>query len=58
MKKAFDPIKKAWEENPVQVTIVGALVASVAVKVLTAMTEANNSRTWRKEVDRRSMMIK
>lgn len=54
MHNAKDRIKKAWDENPLAVIAVGAVAATAAAKVLTAVTEARNAQTWKKEVDRRS----
>lgn len=51
--KAFENIKRKFEENPVEVIGVGALVATAAAKVLHALTERKNARTWAKEVNRR-----
>jgi hypothetical protein len=53
MHNAKDRFKKVWDENPLAVITVGAIAATAATKVLTAMTEAKNAQTWRKEVDRR-----
>jgi hypothetical protein len=46
-------IKQAWEENPLAVITVAAIAATAAAKVIESMTAANNSRSWKKEVDRR-----
>lgn len=56
MNKAWNQIKKAWEENPLQVIVIGALAATAAAKLLDASTAAKNSRAWEKEVNRRIMM--
>jgi hypothetical protein len=57
MQKTLNDIKskvqKAWDENPMQVIIVGAVAATAAAKVLDSVTAAKNSRSWKKEVDRR-----
>lgn len=48
-------IEKAFEENPVAVIGVGATAAMAAAKLLNAVTEHRNSKTWKKEVERRRM---
>lgn len=53
MEKLKTRLAQAWDENPLAVITVAALAATAAAKVANAMTEANNSRTWKKEVDRR-----
>jgi hypothetical protein len=55
MNKALDKIKQAWEENPLQVIVVGALAATAASKLIDSMAAAKNTSTWAKEVDRRRM---
>jgi len=56
MKKVTDRIKQAWEDNPLAVLAVGALVANAAAKLIEANTARHNSRTWEMEVSRRRMM--
>lgn len=56
MNKAWTKIKKAWEEQPLQVIAIGSLAATAAAKLLKATTEARNARTWKDEVERRRMM--
>lgn len=56
MNKAFDKLKRAWDENPMQVLVVGALVATAAAKLIEASNSSRNSRSWQKEVDRRRFM--
>lgn len=56
MEKAKMKIKKAWEEDPLQVIAIGALAATAAAKLIDAGTKASNSRAWKKEVDRRDRM--
>ena len=53
MQNAKAKIKKAWEENPLMVIAVGAAAATAAAKLVDAVSNANNSRAWKKEVDRR-----
>jgi hypothetical protein len=54
-EKAKMKIRQAWEENPVVVAGVGAAVVTAAAKLLDSVTAARNSRSWKKEVDRRTM---
>jgi len=56
MKKVTDRIKQAWEDNPLAVLAVGALVANAAAKLIEANTARHNSSTWEMEVSRRRMM--
>jgi hypothetical protein len=56
MEKVIDKIKQAWDENPLAVIAVGALAVTAAARIINATTEARNSHTWKKEVDRRMMM--
>lgn len=53
MNKAWDKIKQKYDEDPLSVLVVGALVATAAAKLLEASTARANSRTWEKEVRRR-----
>lgn len=55
MNKALDKLKKAWEENPLSVILVGSLAATAAAKLLEASNNRTNARAWEKEVDRRRM---
>ena len=51
--KAKTRIKQTWEEQPLVVVMVATAAAGAAAQVIKASTEASNSRTWAKEVDRR-----
>ena len=51
--KAKTKIVQAWEENPLVVIAVGAAVVTATAKLIDAGVSANNSRAWKKEVDRR-----
>jgi len=55
MHKFIDNLKKQAEENPILALGVGAAVATAASKLLHTASEARNSKTWAKEVDRRRM---
>lgn len=56
MNKAMDKIKQAWNENPLAVLAVAAVVATAAAKLMDANTARHNSRAWEMEVARRTMM--
>lgn len=58
MNKAWNNFKTQFEENPVAVAVVAASVATVLVKIVEAGVSANNSRTWKKEVNRRNRKTK
>lgn len=58
MEKGLKRLKIAWEQNPLQVIFVVGVAAGGAAKLLNAVTEAQNAKTWKKEVDRRRMMSK
>lgn len=53
MKSLKTKIQQAWEENPLAVITVAAIAATAAAKVVESLTAANNSRSWKKEVNRR-----
>jgi hypothetical protein len=53
MSSVKDRLMKAWDENPLAVITVGAIAATAAAKVLSAVNESQNSRSWKKEVNRR-----
>lgn len=44
--KTLDQLKKAWDENPLQVIAIGSMAVMAATKFL-------NAATWRREVRRR-----
>ena len=56
MQNAWDKLKAKWNEDPIQVMVVGALVATAAAKLLDANTNRVNRRTWDREVARRERM--
>jgi hypothetical protein len=55
MKISFDTtnLKRQVEENPLVAAGIGAALLSGATKLINARSNARNSRTWAKEVDRR-----
>jgi NAD/NADP transhydrogenase alpha subunit len=55
--KIKDQVKKAWDNNPLQVIFVAGVAMGGAAKLLGAVTDARNSRTWKKEVDRRRQKL-
>ena len=48
-----DNIKKAFDQDPVMVTGVGAALIIAIAKLMDANTNRKNSKTWKKEVNRR-----
>lgn len=56
MNKAYLKLKQKWEEDPMQVLIVGALVATAAAKLWEAKNNAASQKTWNREVNRRLLM--
>jgi hypothetical protein len=56
MNRAFDRIKRAWEENPLVVIAVGAMAVTAVSKLMDANTARHNSHVWQMEVNRRTMM--
>jgi hypothetical protein len=56
MDKVIDKFKQAWDENPLAVIAIGSFAVVAAARIINATTEARNSHTWKKEVDRRIMM--
>jgi len=49
-----EQLKKQWNQNPIQVLIVGSLVASAAAKVLNALSAAQGRRAYAKQVKYRT----
>lgn len=48
-------LRRAWEENTALVLVAGATALTGVAKLMNANTERKNSKTWRKEVDRRTI---
>lgn len=48
-----DRLKREWNENPVQVIMVGAFAATAAAKLLDAMSAAQGRRAYAKQVNYR-----
>jgi hypothetical protein len=53
VQNAKDKIKQAWDENPMAVIGISAAAITAVAKIAQVAVEANNSRTWKKEVNRR-----
>lgn len=60
MKFEFDTtkLKKQIEEEPLVAAGIGASLLYGGSKMLNALTAMRNSKTWKKEVDRRSKTSK
>jgi hypothetical protein len=58
MEISFDRLKKEFEENPVGVMSTFASAAVAVVGIGNMVTGMRNSRTWKKEVNRRTKMSK
>lgn len=56
MNKAYDRLKKAFEDNPVQVLFAAGIVAQGVAKLMHANTERQNAKTYRMETIRRTML--
>lgn len=56
MSKAWAKLKRKWEEDPLQVLVVGALVATAGAKLIDAQANARSRKTWAREVERRERM--
>jgi hypothetical protein len=48
-----DRLKREWNENPLQVIMIGAFAATAAAKVLDTMSSANSRRAYAKQIDYR-----
>jgi hypothetical protein len=53
MNKAKAKIQQAWDENPLAVIAIASGAAIAAAKLIDSISAASNSRSWKKEVDRR-----
>lgn len=49
----LEPLKRAWNENPLAVLGTGAAVVAAAAKLYDSAGAAKNRRTYAKEIDRR-----
>lgn len=48
-----DKLKREFDENPLQVLAIGALVATSAAKVIDSLSAAKGRRAYAKQVDYR-----
>jgi hypothetical protein len=48
-----DKLKKQWDENPLAVLSIGALVATAAAKVVDSVTTMQSRRAYSKQVNYR-----
>lgn len=55
MKKYIDNLKRRAEENPLVAATLAVTAATAVAKLMSANTERQNSKTWKREVDRRRM---
>lgn len=46
-----DKLKKAWNDNPLQVVLITGFAATAAAKVLDALSAAQGRRAYAKQVD-------
>ena len=56
MNNAWNKLKDKWNEDPIQVLVVGSLVATAAAKLIDAQANARSRKTWDREVARRERM--
>lgn len=56
MQKGFDKLKKQFEEDPIKVLFVAALVATASAKLIDSLANSRNSHAWATEVARRDRM--
>jgi hypothetical protein len=55
MNKATDKIKQAWDENPLAVVAVASTAVFAVAKLMDATTARMNAKSWKTEVNRRTM---
>jgi len=53
LQKTKDRLNRAFDENPILFIGVSAAALQATAKLLSARTEAENAKVWRREVDRR-----
>ena len=51
----YQNLKYQIEENPLAALAIFTAAGTVALKLMQASTEHNNSKTWKQEVERRRM---
>ena len=52
----IDKLKAQFEKKPLETIVVCAFAVTAAAKLIDSVASANNTRTWAKEVDRRTAM--
>jgi hypothetical protein len=56
-KKKFEDIKakalQLMEERPLETLAVASVAVTAVAKLISSVTQARNSKTWKREVDRR-----
>jgi len=55
MNKHYENLKRQAEANPLGALAVATTAIMAATKLMQANTERGNAKTWKKEVERRSM---
>lgn len=53
MKKGIDKIKQQWNDNPMQVILIGAFAATAAAKLIDAVSAAQGRAAYARQVDYR-----
>lgn len=56
MNQGWEKLKKKFNDEPIQVLVVGAFVVTASAKLIDALSNAAGRRTWQKEVNRRERM--
>lgn len=51
MKTGIEKLKRQFNENPLQVIVVGALATQAVAKLIDAMTAAQGRRAYAKQID-------
>lgn len=46
-----DRLKKEWDDNPMQVIMIGSLAATAAAKVLDTLSSARSRHAYAKQID-------
>lgn len=54
MEKGWNKLKEFVNENPVAAAVIAIAAANAAAKILHEVVAAKNSRTYAKEIDRRT----
>ena len=54
MDKAWADLKRQWEENPMQVILVGSVAATAAAKLIDAWSGRQGRKAYARQVDLRA----